>query len=67
MDKIGKHDPWKFMEIQLMGMGNHTGKCDDLPGNIMNDACGCSRATQVLMESPKTVILTEFCPRHNNK
>ena len=63
MDKIGKHDPWKFMEIQLMGMGNHTGKCDDLPGNIMNDACGCSRATQVLMdvENPNTRLLLISC------
>ena len=34
---------------------------------IMNDAFGCSRATQVLMESPGTVNLTEFHPRHNNE
>ena len=33
----------------------------------MDDAFGCSRATQVLMETPETVFLTEFCPRYTNK
>ena len=39
MNKIGKSWPWEFMEIQLTGMRNYAGKCDDLPGNVMNDAC----------------------------
>ena len=50
------------MEIQLTGMGNYAGKCIDLLRNFMNDTFRCSRATQVLEESPETVNLTEFCP-----
>ena len=34
---------------------------------IMDDAFRCSRATQVHMETPETVNLTEFCPRYNNE
>ena len=34
---------------------------------IMDNAFGCSRATQVLMETPESVNLTEFHPRYNNK
>ena len=34
---------------------------------ITNDTFGCSRATQVLVEAPETVNLTEFCPRHNEQ
>ena len=34
---------------------------------IMDDAFRCSRATQVVMETPETVTLTEFCPRYNNE
>ena len=34
---------------------------------IMDNAFGCSRATQVLMETPETVNLAEFHPRYNNK
>ena len=33
----------------------------------MDDAFGCSRVTQVIMETPETVDLTEFHPRYNNK
>ena len=33
----------------------------------MNDAFGCSRATEVLMETAETLNLTEFHPRYNNK
>ena len=33
----------------------------------MNDAFGRSRTTQVLMEIPETVNLTEFRPRYTNK
>ena len=29
---------------------------------MMNDAFGCSRATQVCMEDLRLVNLTEFCP-----
>ena len=32
-----------------------------------NDAFGYSRATQVLMETPETVKLTEFHPRYTNE
>ena len=34
---------------------------------IRDDAFRCSRATQVLMETPETVNLTEFHPRYNNE
>ena len=33
----------------------------------MNDAFGCFRATQVLVETPETVNLTEFHPRYTNE
>ena len=59
--------PGEFVEIKLTGTGYHTGKCDDLLRNIMNDACGCPRETQVIKESMRLVLLTEFCPRHNNE
>ena len=32
----------------------------------MTDTIGCSRATQMLMETPETVELTEFHPRQQN-
>ena len=35
--------------------------------DITDDAFGCSRATQVLTETPETVNLTEFHPRYNNE
>ena len=34
---------------------------------VTNDAFGCSRATQVPMETPETVNLTEFHSRYNNE
>ena len=34
---------------------------------IINNAFRCSRATQVLMETPETVNQTEFHPRYNNE
>ena len=34
---------------------------------IVDDAFRCSRATQVLMETPETGNLAEFCPRYNNE
>ena len=39
----------------------------DQEWNIMNDAFGCSRVTQVHMEIPETVNLTEFHPRYTSK
>ena len=65
--RFENHGPKGFMGIQLMGMGNHTRKHDNFPGNIMNDACRCSQATQVIKESLRLVNLTEFHPRHNSK
>ena len=34
---------------------------------ITDDAFGCSRATQVLIETLETVNLMEFHPRYNNE
>ena len=44
-------------------MGGH----HDQEWKIMNDAFGCPRATQVLMETLESVNLTEFHPRYTNK
>ena len=42
---------------------NHTKQDDVMSKNgMMNDALGCSRATQVLMEYLRLVNLTEICP-----
>ena len=38
-----------------METGNYAGKHDDVMGNFTNDACGCSRATQVLKESLRLI------------
>ena len=35
--RLEYHGHWECMEIQLMGMGSYTEKCDNLPGTIMND------------------------------
>ena len=40
-----------------METGNYAGKHDDVMGNFTNDACGCSRATQVLKESLRLINL----------
>ena len=34
---------------------------------IMDDGFRCSRAMQVLMETPETVNVTGFHPRYNNE
>ena len=42
---------------------NHTKQDDVTPRmEMMNDAFGCSRATQVQMEDLRLVNLTEICP-----
>ena len=42
---------------------NDCGRKDDCPGiKMMNDAFGCSRATQVHMEDLRLVNLTEIHP-----
>ena len=42
---------------------DHASKMMSCPGmEMMNDAFGCSRATQVHMEDLRLVNLTEICP-----
>ena len=49
---------------QRIAQTNRTKQDDVTPKNekITNDALGCSRATQVLMEYLRLVNLTEICP-----
>ena len=48
---------------------NHTRWNDVMTknGKIIIDTFGCSRATQVHMETPETVNLAQFCPRYTDK
>ena len=54
-------------QINHINQSHKMGGCHIQEWKIMDSAFGCSRATQVLMETPETVNITEFHCRYTNK
>ena len=68
------HGGWCHKQVTQKNHTNQLYKCitqDRMTSQprmeITDNTFGYSRATQVLMETPETVNLTEFHPRYNNE